>query len=195
MEKPWRRRQEQEENKSKKLTEVNKKIAELTYTENQLFKQDQDFLDFSDKKNNLESTYYNIKNLIQNKNLTNNDCEGKNIMTCLQEIENQLNDNQNKIFDLTPIEESLNKIMLSITPSNVDTEKQKMMNEVNDYRKRIDDGKVRLDEKGKTDAVNMLEFFKLFIIFMLFFSLNNQKNGICNRNDYSKNTCYSCCYL
>ena len=50
--------------------------------------------------------------------------------------------------------------MLSITPSNVDTEKQKMMNEVNDYRKRIDDGKVRLDEKGKTDAVNMLEFFK-----------------------------------
>ena len=140
--------------------EKNKKIAELTYTENQLFKQDQDFLDFSDKKNNLESTYYNIKNLIQNKNLTNNDCEGKNIMTCLQEIENQLNDNQNKIFDLTPIEESLNKIMLSITPSNVDTEKQKMMNEVNDYRKRIDDGKVRLDEKGKTDAVNMLEFFK-----------------------------------
>ena len=140
--------------------EKNKKIAELTYSENQLFKQDQDFLDFCDKKNNLESTYYNIKNLIQNKNLTNNDCDGKNIMTCLQEVENQLNDSYNKIFDLTPIEESLNKIMLSITPSNVDTEKQKMMNEVNDYRKRIDDGKVRLDEKGKTDAVNMLEFFK-----------------------------------
>ena len=140
--------------------EKNKKIAELTYSENQLFKQDQDFLDFCDKKNNLESTYYNIKNLIQNKNLTNNDCDGKNIMTCLQEVENQLNDSYNKIFDLTPIEESLNKIMLSITPSNVDNEKQKMMNEVNDYRKRIDDGKVRLDEKGKTDAVNMLEFFK-----------------------------------
>ena len=140
--------------------EKNKKIGELTSTENQLFKQDQDFLNFSDKKNNLESTYYNIKNLIQSKNLTNNDCDGKNIMTCLTEIENQLNDSHNKIFDLTPIEDYLNKIMASITPSNVDAEKQKLTNEINDYKKKIDDGKTKLDEKGINDAVNMIEYFK-----------------------------------
>ena len=140
--------------------EKNKKIGELTSNENQLFKQDQDFLNFSDKKNNLESTYYNIKNLIQSKNLTNNDCDGKNIMTCLTEIENQLNDSHNKIFDLTPIEDYLNKIMASITPSNVDAEKQKLTNEINDYKKKIDDGKTKLDEKGINDAVNMIEYFK-----------------------------------
>ena len=81
-------------------------------------------------------------------------------MTCLTEIENQLNDSHNKIFDLTPIEDYLNKIMASITPSNVDAEKQKLTNEINDYKKKIDDGKTKLDEKGINDAVNMIEYFK-----------------------------------
>ena len=140
--------------------EKNKIIAALAYTENNLFKQDQDFLDFLSKKNTLESTYYNIKNLIQNKNLTNNNYNGKNIMTCLQEIEDQINGSYNKIFDLTPIEDSLNKIMKSITPSNVETEKQRMLNDVNDYQKKIDEGKIKLEQKEMNDAVNMLDYFK-----------------------------------
>jgi len=140
--------------------EKNKIIAALAYTENNLFKQDQDFLDFSSKKNTLESTYYNIKNLIQNKNLTNNNYNGKNIMTCLQEIEDQINGSYNKIFDLTPIEDSLNKIMKSITPSDVESEKQRMLNDVNDYQKKIDEGKIKLEQKEMNDAVNMLDYFK-----------------------------------
>ena len=140
--------------------EKNKIIAALAYTENNLFKQDQDFLDFSSKKNNLESTYYNIKNLIQNKNLTNNNYNGKNIMTCLQEIEDQINGSYNKIFDLTPIEDSLNKIMKSITPNNVESEKQRILNDVNDYQKKIDEGKIKLEQKEMNDAVNMLDYFK-----------------------------------
>ena len=140
--------------------EKNKIIAGLAYTENNLFKQDQDFLDFSSKKNTLESTYYNIKNLIQNKNLTNNNYNGKNIMTCMQEIEDQINGSYNKIFDLTPIEDSLNKIMKSITPSNVESEKQRMLNDVNDYQKRIDEGKTKLKQKEINDAANMLDYFK-----------------------------------
>ena len=140
--------------------EKNKIIAALAYTENNLFKQDQDFLDFSSKKNTLESTYYNIKNLIQNKNLTNNNYNGKNIMTCLQEIEDQINGTYNKIFDLTPIEDSLNKIMKSITPNNVESEKQRILNDVNDYQKKIDEGKIKLEQKEMNDAVNMLDYFK-----------------------------------
>ena len=140
--------------------EKNKIIAALAYTENNLFKQDQDFLDFLSKKNNLESTYYNIKNLIQNKNLTNNNFNGKNIMTCLQEIEDQINGSYNKIFDLSPIEDSLNKIMKSITPNNVESEKQRILNDVNDYQKKIDEGKIKLEQKEMNDAVNMLDYFK-----------------------------------
>ena len=59
----------------------NKIIAGLTYIENSIFQKDQDFLNFSAKKNDLESTLYKVKNLIQNKNLENNDYNGKNIMT------------------------------------------------------------------------------------------------------------------
>ena len=140
--------------------EKNKIIAGFAYTENNLFKQDQDFLDFLSKKNNLESTYYNIKNLIQNKNLTNNNFNGKNIMTCLQEIEDQINGSYNKIFDLSPIEDSLNKIMKSITPNNVESEKQRILNDVNDYQKKIDEGKIKLEQKEMNDAVNMLDYFK-----------------------------------
>ena len=146
--------------------ESNKVIAELSYNEENLFKKDKDFIDFSAKKNSLESTFYNVKNLIQNKNLSGTEYEGKNIMTCMQEIENQINDNYNKIFDLSPIEDYLNKIVASITPSDVAQEKDKMINEVNKYQKSIDDGKTKLGQKELNDATNMLDYFrkKLYLV-------------------------------
>ena len=140
--------------------EKNQIIAALSYTENNIFKKDQEFLEFSTKKNNLESTFYNVKNLIQNKNLTNKTYNGKNIMDCLQEIEGQINESYDKIFNLAPIEDYLNKIILSLTPSNVSNEKEKMMNEINKYKKMIDDGKTKLPEKEIINANNMLEYFK-----------------------------------
>ena len=139
--------------------EINKIIAELSYTENNLFKKDQDFLNFSSKKNSLESTFYNVKNLIQNKNLGNQNYNGKNIMSCLQEIEDKLNECHDKIFDLAPIEDYLNKILLSLTPSNVSKEKERIMNEINNYKQRIEEGKVNLGEKEINDAKNMLDYF------------------------------------
>ncbi len=81
-------------------------------------------------------------------------------MTCLQEIEDQINGSYNKIFDLSPIEDSLNKIMKSITPNNVESEKQRILNDVNDYQKKIDEGKIKLEQKEMNDAVNMLDYFK-----------------------------------
>ena len=146
----------------------------MTSNEENLFKKDQDFIDFSDKKNNLESTFYNVKNLIQNKNLSNADYNGKNVMSCLEEIENQINDNYNKIFDLSPIEDYLNKIILSITPNDVSKEKEKMADEVANCQKNIDEGKSKLGTKEKNDANNMLDYFrkKLYLII----DLNDLKN-------------------
>ena len=152
----------------------NKIIGEMTSNEENLFKKDQDFIDFSDKKNNLESTFYNVKNLIQNKNLSNADYNGKNVMSCLEEIENQINDNYNKIFDLSPIEDYLNKILLSITPSDVSKEKDKMLNEVEKYQKNIDDGKTKLDQKEINDAKNMLDYFRKKLHLVI--DLNELKN-------------------
>ena len=136
----------------------NQIIAGLNYTEQNLFKLDQDFINFSTKKNNLESNFYSVKNLVQNKNLTNAQYNGKNIMDCLQEIENQLNDNYNKIVDLTPIEDYLLKIVQSITPSDIAKEKEKIMSEINNFQQMVNGG--NFDQKMKNDAENMLEYFK-----------------------------------
>ena len=136
----------------------NQIVAKLNYTEQNLFKIDQDFINFSTKKNGLESDFYSVKNLVQSKNLTNAQYNGKNIMTCLQEIEDQLNDNINKVVDLTPIEDYLDKIVQSITPSNIAKEKEKIMAELNNFQQIINGGK--FDQKKKNDAENMIEYFK-----------------------------------
>ena len=135
----------------------NKIIAGLNYTEQNLFKIDQEFINFSAKKNSLEGDFYNVKNMIQNKNLTNSTYNGKNIMTCMQEIEDKLNDNYNQIFDLTPIEQYLDQIIQSITPKDIADEKNKILNEISGYQNRVNGIS---DAKERNDAVNMLLYFK-----------------------------------
>ena len=135
----------------------NKIIAGLNYTEQNLFKIDQEFINFSAKKNSLEGDFYNVKNMIQNKSLTNAQYNGKNIMTCMQEIEDKLNDNYNQIFDLTPIEQYLDQIIQSITPKDIADEKNKILNEISGYQNRVNGIS---DEKERNDAVNMLLYFK-----------------------------------
>ena len=135
----------------------NKIIAGLNYTEQNLFKIDQEFINFSAKKNSLEGDFYNVKNMIQNKNLTNAQYNGKNIMTCMQEIEDKLNDNYNQIFDLTPLEQYLEQIIQSITPKDIADEKNKILNEISGYQNRVNGIS---DAKERNDAVNMLLYFK-----------------------------------
>ena len=143
----------------------NKIIAELNYTEKNLFKIDEEFINFSARKNSLEGDFYKVKNIVQNKNLTNVQYNGKNIMSCLQEIEDQLNDSYNKIIDLTPIENYLHNIVQSITPNDIAKEKEKMMQEINNYQQRINNG--NLDQKTKNDAENMLEYFQKKLHFIV----------------------------
>ena len=135
----------------------NKIIAGLNYTEQNLFKIDQEFINFSAKKNSLEGDFYNVKNMIQNKSLTNAQYNGKNIMTCMQEIEDKLNDNYNQIFDLTPLEQYLDQIIQSITPKDIADEKNKILNEISGYQNRVNGIS---DAKERNDAVNMLLYFK-----------------------------------
>ena len=80
-------------------------------------------------------------------------------MSCLQEIEDKINETHDKIFDLAPTKEYLDKIVSSLTPSNVAKEKEKIINEINNYQKKIEEGKVRLGDKEKNDAKNMLDYF------------------------------------
>ena len=138
----------------------NKIIGELSYKENGLFQKDQEFLEYTTKKNNLESKIYDLKNLIQKKNLGNNVYEGKNILQYLQDIEDQINDSYNKIIDLSSYEDNLNKIVLSITPNNVITEKGKLLYDINTSQKMLNEGKIKLSQKEINNANNMLEYFR-----------------------------------
>ena len=152
----------------------NKIIAELNYTEKNLFKIDEEFINFSARKNSLEGDFYKVKNLVQNKNLTNVQYNGKNIMSCLQEIEDQLNDSYNKIIDLTPIENYLHNIVQSITPNDIAKEKDKIMKEINSYQQRINSG--NYDQKTKNDAENMLDYFQKKLYFIV--DMNELRNLI-----------------
>ena len=117
-------------------------------------------MEYTTKKNNLESKIYDLKNLIQKKNLGNNVYEGKNILQYLQDIEDQINDSYNKIIDLSSYEDNLNKIVLSITPNNVITEKGKLLYDINTSQKMLNEGKIKLSQKEINNANNMLEYFK-----------------------------------
>ena len=161
-------------------SESNKIIGGLTFKENNLFKKDQEFLEYTTKKNNLESKIYDLKNLIQKKNLGNNLYEGKNILQYLQEIEDQINDSHNKIIDLTSYEDHLNKIVLSITPNNVIAEKGKMLYDINNCQKMINEGKTKLNQKEINNAINMLEYFKKQLYFVI--DLNEIQNL---KNEYN----------
>ena len=78
----------------------------------------------------------------------------------MNEIEEKINDSHDKIIDLKPIEEYLNNIIQSITPNEVAIEKEKIMNEINNYQKILNDDKSGLTEKNINDATNMLDYFK-----------------------------------
>ena len=146
-------------------SQKNKIIAGLNYTEQILFKKDQDFINFSSKKNSLESNLYSVKNLIQNKGLTNCQYNGKNIMNCIQEIEDQLNDNYNKIIDLTPIEDYLFKIVENITPQDISNEKNLFKTEIDNFQKEINTKK--MNEKMANDAINMVDYFKKKLLLII----------------------------
>jgi len=149
--------------------EIEQNINLFTNNENVLFKKDEEFINFSFQKNDLESKLYQIKNKIQdNSNYNSIQYNGKNVMECLQEIEDKLNENYNKIFDLTPLKELMNNIINSITPQNVLNLKEQLMNQIKEFEERIkqEEEKIKMNQQSKfdknmiNDALNMLENFR-----------------------------------
>ena len=163
-------------------SEINKKVGELAEKENVLFEQDQDFINLSIKKNDLESNLYDVKNMIQSNNLENNQCDGKSISFCLREIEDQITNNVNKLEDLKPLEENLKNILLSVTPKNVQREKERILGIINKFSKSIEDAANNLKQGKRSkfteneirDVKNMLEHFKKKL--HLAINLNDVKN-------------------
>ena len=151
-------------------------ILAFLNNENISFKQDEEFIHFSFQKNDLESKIYNIKNKIQNNSNYNLlQCNGKNVIECLQEIEDKLNESHTNIIELNPLRESLDNVISSITPQNIIEAKEQLMNQIKQYQNIInqEEEKIRKNQLSKydknqiNDASNMLEYFrnKLYLTF------------------------------
>ena len=149
--------------------EVNNIIKIYTDNENALFAKDQQFINFSDDKNNLESKLYNIKNKVQSdSNLSNIKYDNKNILDCLYEIENKLNDNHSTIFDLTPLINQLDNIINLITPKDVLNGKGRLLQHISMCQNILDKEKNNLNSGQRSrytpeiinEAAKMLEHFK-----------------------------------
>ena len=149
--------------------EQEKNIDLYTNNEKVLFEKDMKFIEFSNRKNSLESRLYNIKNKIQvNSNFNKITYNNKNVLECLQEIEDKVNENHQNIFDLSPLEEYLDKIIKEITPKDMAERKAKILNQINEYLNEVALEKEKIDKKENSKfnensingAKNMLNNFK-----------------------------------
>ena len=107
---------------------------------------------------------------------------GKNVMDCLQEIEDKLNESHTNIIELTPLKQALDNIINSITPPNIINLKGQFMNQINEFQNIInqEDEKIKMNQPSRydknmiNDALNMLENFKNKIYLTIEFNeLNN----------------------
>jgi molecular chaperone DnaK (HSP70) len=155
--------------------QIEKNINLFTENENNLFKKDEEFISFSFKKNSLESKLYNIKGKIQyDSNFNTIQYNGKDVVSCLQEIEDKLNENHKNIFDLTPLQEYLDNIIKEITPKNMLEHKEQILAQINNCQNIMNQENEKIKQKQQSnynqdtinDALNMLENFrnKLYLI-------------------------------
>lgn len=172
-------------------SEMNKLINMYTENEKKLFNKDQLFINFSADKNELEGKLYDIRNKIKNSpninnNINNYVINGKNIMDCLQEIEDNINDSHNKMLDLKPLKNYLDNIIKTITPNNVIEFKQRLYDKINKFNIMIENennnikngGRSRFNQGMINDGINMVEHFrkKLYLLLDMneVISLNNE---------------------
>ena len=123
----------------------------------------------------MESKLYNIKGKIQyDSNFNTIQYNGKDVVSCLQEIEDKINENHKQIFDLTPLQEYLDNIIKEITPKNMLEHKEQLLAQINNCQNIInqENEKLKMKQESKynqdtiNDALNMLENFrnKLYLI-------------------------------
>ena len=157
-------------------TQLDKNIALFTKNENNLFLKDKEFIEFSNKKNRLESKVYNLKGKIQyNNNFNNMKYNNKNVLDCLQEIEDKIYENHQNIFDLNPLQNYFDSIVREITPKNMITQKDYLLNQINNYQNIMNQEKQKIinkmpskyDKNTIINALNMLDNFKNKIYLIL----------------------------
>jgi hypothetical protein len=166
---------------------IDKNINYFVENENKLFKKDDEFISFSFNKNSLESKLYNIKGKIQyNSNFNTIQYNGKNVVNCLQEIEDKLNENHNNIFDLTPLQNYLDNIIREITPKNILSHKEQLLSQINNYQNIMNQENIKIkmgqpskyNQNNINDALNMLNNFRNKLYLILdpneLFSLNQE---------------------
>ena len=155
--------------------EIEKNVNLYKTNENILFKKDGEFISFSNQKNDLESKLYQIKNKIQDNNKYNMlQYNNKNVLECLKELVDKLNDSHDKVIDLTPLKETLNNIINSITPQNVIVSKEQLINQIKEYQNKMyqEENNIKNNNQSKydinmiNDALNMLKTFenKIYLI-------------------------------
>ena len=98
----------------------------------------------------------------------------KNVLECLKELVDKLNDSHDKVIDLTSLKETLNNIINSITPQNVIVSKEQLINQIKEYQNKIylEENNIKNNNKSKydinmiNDALNMLKTFenKIYLI-------------------------------
>jgi molecular chaperone DnaK (HSP70) len=146
----------------------NNLINELKNVENKFMKDDEEFKNFSNKRNLLEGRYYEIKNKINEKNLGVQVINGKTINDILNEIENILTEYQNKFGDLNIIQQKFDEIINKITSPETMIYKMKSLEQIKFYENKISEeyskflgGQFTEFSQNKiNDCVNMIEHFK-----------------------------------
>ena len=150
-------------------SQLDKNIYLYTNNENNLFLKDKEFIEFSIRKNSLESKVYNLKGKIQYNNNSNNmKYNNKNVLDCLQEIEDKIYENHQNVFNLTPLENYFDSIVREITPKNMISQKDYLLNQINNYQNVMNQEKQKIinkvpsryDKNTIINALNMLDNFK-----------------------------------
>ena len=150
-------------------SQIDKNINLYTENENIKFKKDEEFIKFSFQKNDLESKLYQIKGKIQYNNEYNSlQYNNKNVVECLQEIEDKLYESHNNIFELNPLKEYLDNIIKTLTPQNILGFKEQFFQQINECQNIInqENEKIKNNQQSKydkntiNDAMNMLDNFR-----------------------------------
>ena len=169
--------------------DINKKIEEYKIKEKELFDKDRTFKNYLKQKNNLLNKLFNIKSKINESGLGEELYENKKINDILEEIENNLNDLNNIIFDLEEIHVHLDKIVNYFMNEDLKQKISLLIDKITDYQNKLSEKYTKLlsgencnlNENQINNASNMLEhFIKKCNLILSINDLNNIENEFMN---------------
>ncbi|MCQ2819894.1 MAG: Hsp70 family protein [archaeon] len=131
-------------------------VKRLKAEESKMLKKDIKFKTYLEKVNQIEGRCYEVKNKINNKNLSSMTIRGKNVMDILQDIEDGLSDSRDNIIDLKNYENSLDEILSAIIPGNIIKIKAELRKKIKDYGEKLNVELINIIE-GKNSKLTQEE--------------------------------------